>query len=43
MNRLIFTFTTGRSGTMLLKELLSICPDNGLVVCHEPEPTFQEA
>lgn len=39
--RLIFTVTTGRSGTGYLQHLLSMLPD---VACaHEPKPNFVEA
>ena len=36
--RLIFTVTTGRSGTGYLAEMLSFIPD--VYSCHEPEPKF---
>jgi len=39
--RLVFTITSGRSGTMLLSKLLNICPN--VNAKHEPEPTFSDA
>lgn len=36
--RLIFTITTGRSGTGYLAEMLRFVP--GILSCHEPEPKF---
>jgi hypothetical protein len=39
--RLVFTVTTGRSGTALLAHLLAL--HRGVVARHEPKPTFSSA
>ena len=38
--RIIFTVTTGRSGTMLLANLLKLVP--GIIAEHEPRPLFSD-
>ncbi len=40
--RLIFTFTTGRSGTALLAQLLSLLPTDLVLATHEQKPLFDD-
>jgi len=40
--QLIFTFTTGRSGTALLTELFKLLPEDLVMATHEPQPVFDD-